>query len=265
MDKKVLLFCAAVLAVSWLMLRTAGLHSAPSAPTSVLPVPDATTADNAAPSAQPITVAVNVGGLEPAAALAETAAVLDGSGLQPQLAARRAEMNRWREWAARDLKGALAAIAPMPAGIARDQAVEAVCFAEIQTNPSLAMEMAQTLQQPANVVQDLLQQWAERDSAAAFVWVSSQPAGVGRDELIQRVTYTLSQTEPEQAAQLVVEQVPPGPDQDEAVMTVVHQWGAKNLSAATAWVKAFPAGPLQTRAAQELAGIGQRQQQLAAQ
>ncbi len=188
----------------------------------------------------------------------------EGALLQERLEARRTEMKRWREWATRDLKGALAAVAAMPASIERGQAVEAICFAQIQINPSLALEMAQSLQQPSNVVQDLVQQWAASDSAAAFVWASKQPAGSQRDQLMQRVTYVLSQTEPEQAANLVVEQMPPGPGQDEAVLTVVHQWGEKNISAAAAWVKNFPAGSLQARATQELEGMAQYQQQLAA-
>ena len=261
MDKKILIFCLTVLTACGLLIhgvKTKPVATPMSTPVSTtfigLPAITAVPTNRSLPVSADVPVAVAPANYDAAA-----------SALQRRLAARRDAMNRWREWATRDLQGALTAVAALPAGPERDEAVEAICFAQIQINPALAMEMAQTLQQPDNTVQDLLQQWAASDAAAAFVWASQQPAGLQHDKLIDRVAYMLSQTEPAQAASLVMEQMPPGPAQDEAAMTVLHQWGEKNLAAAAAWAQTLPAGPLQARATQELENLAEYQRQLATQ
>jgi len=151
----------------------------------------------------------------------------------------------------------------LPAGQERDQALPALCFGLAQTDPAHAVEMAQTLHQPEDVMENLVQQWAANDVVSALVWANNLPAGGQRDQLLQRVTYVLSQTDPSDAAGLVLEQIPPGPAQDETVMTVVHQWGNQNLQAANAWVLTFPDGPLKERATEELNGIAQYKNALA--
>jgi len=71
-----------------------------------------------------------------------------------------------------------------------------------------------------------------------------------------------SQTAPEAAANLIIDQMPPGPAQIEAAISVVHQWGLQNFSAASDWVNQFPSGPLADRAKQELSGIAEYQHSL---
>ena len=66
------------------------------------------------------------------------------------------------------------------------------------------------------------------------------------------------------AARLVVEQIPAGPKQTEAVISVVHQWALQDLAGALAWVNRFPGGILKERAAHELAGVVYFQQIAAA-
>jgi len=180
-----------------------------------------------------------------------------------QLKARLEWLSRLRDWAANDPDRALAWVLNLPAGQERDQALPALCFGLAQTDPAHAVEMAQTLHQPEDVMENLVQQWAANDVVSALVWANNLPAGGQRDQLLQRVTYVLSQTDPSDAAGLVLEQIPPGPAQDETVMTVVHQWGNQNLQAANAWVLTFPDGPLKERATEELNGIAQYKNALA--
>lgn len=178
---------------------------------------------------------------------------------------RLALMTRLRDWAAKDLDGALAWCLNLPAGDERNQALQALCFALAQSDPAHAVEMAQTLQQPEDVLENLVQQWAASDVASVLAWANNQPAGDQRDQLMQRVSYVLAQTDPADAAGLVAEQIPPGPAHDEAVMTVVHQWGNQNLPAAAAWVQTFPDGALKARATEELEGLVQYRNELARQ
>jgi len=171
-----------------------------------------------------------------------------------------------RELAAKDPEGALAAAMKLPEGDERNQALTAVCFGLAQTDPADAVKMAKSLNldaQPGAIMENLVQQWAVTDLSSAQAWANSQPAGEQRDGLTTRIAYIMSQNDPADAAKLVTDQIPPGPAQDEAVMTVLNQWANQDLNAATAWVKAFPAGPLQERAIKELEGIVNRQQALA--
>jgi len=193
----------------------------------------------------------------------EAAKTDDPDNLNVKSETRRELMARLRDWAAKDLDGALTYVSKMPDGDERNGALEAVCFGLAQKDPAQAVELAQTLQQPEAVMENLVQQWAATDLPSALIWVNNQPASDQRDQLIARTTFILSKTDPSDAASLVMEQISPGPAQDEAIMTVVNQWGNKNPAAAAAWVGHFPEGPLQERAVQELEGIVDYKQALA--
>jgi hypothetical protein len=162
-----------------------------------------------------------------------------------------------RALAARDPMAALEAALRWPAGDERDQALAAVCFGWAHSNPAEAVKMAQMLQQPQAVMENLVQQWSTSDKVSALVWANAQGAGDQHDQFIQRVAFVLSKTDPANAAGLVAEQIPPGPIQDEAVMTVLHQWANQNLVAAANWAATFPfrSDQLQERALEELEGI----------
>jgi hypothetical protein len=171
-----------------------------------------------------------------------------------------------REWAAKDPEAALAAAMKLPEGNERNQALSAVCFGLAETDPANAVKLAQTLnlsKQPGAVMENLVQQWANTDLSSALDWANSQPASEQRDGFTIRIAYTMSQSNPTDAANLVINQISPGPMQDEAVMTVLNQWAHQNLAAATTWVKEFPTGSLQARAVNELQGIADHQQALA--
>jgi len=171
-----------------------------------------------------------------------------------------------RELAAKNPEGALAEAMKLPTGDERNQALSAVCFGLAQVDPAAAVKMAKSLHleaQPGAIVERLVQQWAASDSSTAIDWVNSQPADEQRDGLNTRIAYALSQTDPAGAANLVLNQISPGPAQNEAVMAVLYQWANQNLMAATVWVKGFPDGPLRERAVGELEEIANRQRAMA--
>jgi hypothetical protein len=169
-------------------------------------------------------------------------------------------------WAARDPEAALAATMTLPDGDERNEALSAVCSGLAQTDPAEAVKLAQELHldgQPAAVMQDLVQQWASKDLVSSLTWAEDQPEGAPRDEFTTRIAYVMSQTDPSDAATLVMKQIPPGPAQDEAVMTVLHQWADKNFVAAASWAKGVVGGPLQERVINELNGMMEYQRALA--
>ena len=168
-----------------------------------------------------------------------------------------------RALAAKDAEVALAAVLKLPAGEERNQALVAVCLGLGQTDPAAAVQLAKSLhldELPGAVLDRLVQQWAATDVLSALDWVDRQPVGGQRDGATTRIALVLSQTDPAGAATLVMNQIPSGPAQSEAILTVLNQWAHQDLLAATTWVNGFPAGPLQERAITELEGIVNRQQ-----
>jgi hypothetical protein len=126
-----------------------------------------------------------------------------------------------------------------------------------KTDPATAVRLVRKLdpeQRPRGLLENLVQQWASSDLPAATVWVKQEPPGEERDLLLQRVAFMMSHTNPAAAGKLVVEEIAPGPLQEEATMTVLHQWMQHDFAGAKQWVNLFPESPLRTRAENELAG-----------
>lgn len=163
-----------------------------------------------------------------------------------------------QDWALQDGSGAEKWAARLPEVGERNLAETNICFQVVQTDPRQALEIAERnglLAGPGEIKENLVQQWAESNPSEAAAWIDQQPAGDQRDQMVGRLAYVRSQTEPVAAANLIMEQIPTGPIQDEAVITVLHQWGMRDIASATAWVNRFPSGALRDRAEVELQGL----------
>jgi hypothetical protein len=138
----------------------------------------------------------------------------------------------------------------------RDMALNNVCLGLAGQNPEKAFQLAvQSGASDNDVLQDIVQQWSEKDVSGALALAELQPVGDARDQLIKRIAFIQSKADPLQAANLVVEQIQPGDTQNEAAMSVLQQWGQTDLAGASSWVERFPAGQFQERAIEELRGI----------
>lgn len=127
-----------------------------------------------------------------------------------------------------------------------------------QTDPAVAVQLAEdglgdgTHHVAQNLLDNLAQQWAAQDADAAMAWALAKPAGEQRDRLLQRIAFVDAESNPQQAARLVAEQMEPGPNQDEAVISVLYQWARSDAGAALAWAEAFQTGDLRDRAIEEV-------------
>jgi hypothetical protein len=172
-----------------------------------------------------------------------------------------------KRWARLDPKAALDWAMHETDDVVRRALLVEVSFQMAQRDPARAVALAERFdlgQGSGAVLENLAQQWADRDFPAAHTWVLGQPAGDLRDELVGRVAFVWSHREPAEAARLVVEQIPPGPVQTEAAMSVLHQWAQLDFAAATGWVEQFPKNSLRERAQYELAGIARYRSELGA-
>ena len=130
-------------------------------------------------------------------------------------------------------------------------------FTIAQTNPATAIELALKYQLDngrGDVVPNLMLLWAQRDFDSATRWAMTQPPGDQRDQIFGRLAFAQSQANPRAAAELVINEIPPGPAQQEAALSVLHQWMLQDFSAAKAWADEFPEGPFKQRVDAELAG-----------
>lgn len=172
---------------------------------------------------------------------------------------REAVMRRVAQlWTAQDPSGALAWAAALTEPGERDATLSDVCLQVAQTDPAEAVRMREQYV-PDNVpnlaLEGLVQQWAEINLSAALAWTLARPQSGQRDGLIAHLAFVESQTAPAEAVDLVVDQMSPGQAQNEAAMSVLHQWALRDFAAASAWVEQYPEGPLRERAVLELAGI----------
>ena len=195
---------------------------------------------------------------DPVAAAHLAESIKAGSSLHEELMQSVA-----RNWTAQDPASAEKWAAQLPAEKERASMLSSVCFQIAQADAGQAIEVAEQHgleKAPGAVMENLVQQWAAQDFSSAESWVKQAPAGEQRDNMFARLALVQSQTAPADAAQIVVQQIPPGPVQDEAAMSVLTQWATRDLAGATAWVKSFPSGALRERAEKELANIPPSQQ-----
>jgi hypothetical protein len=199
--------------------------------------------------------------LLPALALknASAAALLAESFTEPDV--RREALCRVAQiWAALDSSRALAWAASLSDESERDTALTEVCLQLFQLNPAEAvLTRARFIAEdtPNLGLSALVQQWAGIDFAAAMTWVYDRAESEQRNGLIARLALVQSQTQPVDAFTLVMQQMSPGDAQNEAFISVLHQWATRDLNSAGTWIAALPAGSLRERAQRELAGIAE--------
>jgi DNA-binding transcriptional regulator YbjK len=145
----------------------------------------------------------------------------------------------------------------------RNAALTDVCFQVAQADPRLATQLADQYglgKLPGETLENLVQQWAERDLTTAIEWVEGRPGDEQKNHMLMRVAMVVAETSPAEAAQMVVSQISEGDVRTEAVVSIVYQWARRDLPGASAWVDAFPEGPLRERVSNELKGIEQYSQ-----
>jgi hypothetical protein len=161
-----------------------------------------------------------------------------------------------REWARQNQEEALTWLPSAPAGETRDIVAEIVCARLAESDPSRAVSLAETYSGGcSNLLENLVHQWAERDEPVARAYAIQKPPGEERDRLLSRVALARSKENPLDAAKLVAEWISPGEVQNEAAISVLHQWALRDPKAALAWAQSFREESLRDRASTEMSNI----------
>jgi hypothetical protein len=161
-----------------------------------------------------------------------------------------------RAWARMNPRRAQEWLASALQGTKRDVVSEMVCSEIAETNPAAAAILADGYGAGCtNILENLMAQWAGQDMQAAYGWAAARPAGTQRDSLLSRIAFVESKTDPQDAATLVAQQIASGQIQDEAAVSVLHQWAQKDSAAAMRWAQSFSAGTLHDRAVNEVQNV----------
>lgn len=163
------------------------------------------------------------------------------------------DLDEAREWTRKNFSEALAWLMTAPVSEQRDAVAEIVCSIEASLNPESAVFLAERYASGnTNLLENLVQQWAEQNESAAVAYAAAQTTGDLRDRLLSRVAFARSRQYPIEAAKLVADEIAPGEIQHEAAMSVLHQWASREPNAALAWADSFPDETLRDRALNEL-------------
>lgn len=164
-------------------------------------------------------------------------------------------------WAESDAPAALEWSDQRPGEPDRRATRETICIAVAQTDPRHALELAvghdADQEESGSLLENLAMQWAEVDLESALAWVNEQPPGEWRDRLTARVAFVLAKSDPYTAACKVAEDMESGPEQTEAIISLLHQWAKLDRERAAAWIADFSSGQLHERALAELQGAGE--------
>jgi hypothetical protein len=164
-------------------------------------------------------------------------------------------------WSQKDLPTALAWVESLPEDATKHQSLTDLGYEVARVDPVNALQIATQL--PAGENSDALLLHALAQYASANPGQSQQlalalPLGPLRDQVLTTMATVQAKQDGESAARFAVENIPPGPVLDRAVIGVVQLWGQNNFNGAAAWVQSFPASDIRDQAVQSLIMVGAR-------
>jgi hypothetical protein len=160
-----------------------------------------------------------------------------------------------RAWAKQNVEAAATWAARLKSKDEKLTALSDIVIQANQSDPKEALVLCEKYDFATynpSTVHSTLQALAKQDSQAAIEWVQQQPDLDFRNEAYSQIAMATASQDPSAAAQLVTSVMTPGSTQEEAAMSILHQWILKDPKGAKAWVAVFPNGDFRQRAEDEL-------------
>jgi hypothetical protein len=154
-------------------------------------------------------------------------------------------------WSEQDVAQAATWAGQMPDGIERQSALESVAAAAVYVKPQDALTLASTF--ASSVMRDDIitraseaLAWSAPEDAVSYA--KEIPDEALREQVISAIATTFGEQDPVAAGNLVLDLIPAGSSQDQAVVAIVQRWAVLDPAGAKAWTDQFPDGALRQTA-----------------
>ncbi len=138
-----------------------------------------------------------------------------------------------------------------PRGVQDDQALVAAALALADTRPDRAAAMAQLCtdaSQRRSTLAHVMRCWAAQDATGSAAWLRHLSSDPDVLPAWEAWAVSVAGRDPALATRVAVAEIPPGPERDRAVVSILQRWAQHAPEEAAAWLEQFPECPLRTAA-----------------
>lgn len=149
------------------------------------------------------------------------------------------------DWQQTDAEGLQRYVAGLPEGEDRQKIIAVAGEEALSRDPTEVIQWARELGSGATqtrLLQMATTDWAGREPEAAWGWISAISDGPLREQLAGSFAVGYARIDPGEAADWLVQSVPPGQALNQAVDQVAWTWAMTQPVAVGDWVELFPAG-----------------------
>lgn len=154
-------------------------------------------------------------------------------------------------WANQDLAAAAEWVQQWPDPNERQAGLTTVAYEAAREQPVEALRLATTLaagRSRDDLIVRAAAQWASSAPESAAQWAQKIPDSNLSRRLLASIAAEWGNRDPVAAATFALRALPPGKNQDDAIMGIVLRWMQENPLSAEEWVRQFPEGKLRQTA-----------------
>lgn len=131
--------------------------------------------------------------------------------------------------------------------VEREKALAAIAWDAIETDPQIAHEafgkMSPGSPEKIRLIQHYAMRLAAENMDEAIEWAEALENQSEKSAALSQIAVVLAETDPQRAANILVDANIPGRDFDVTVVQVIQRWAAQSPAEAAAWVSMFPQSP----------------------
>lgn len=165
-------------------------------------------------------------------------------------------------WARQNLSESIGWAQQLSEGSGRQEALLSIASEVAFTNPKEALVLASQItvpQEKSDLIDQAASTWASTAPETAVDWAKQIQDSNLREQVVGAIATTWADKDPIAAAKLVLDSLPEGKTQENAIFGIVQRMTVKNPEAARTWVEQFPEGPLRDTVWAEINRISERQ------
>lgn len=146
-------------------------------------------------------------------------------------------------WTATNLLEAVGWVHSLADGSVRVEMISTVGHEVVRIDPIEALRLASELPEgdsKAEIMSRAAGEWAVSDLAGSVEWALRIEEGKLRQQILERIVIVVAAQDLQAAANLTLQHMAQGPEQDRALVSIVQQWAQVDPVVASSWVSQFP-------------------------